>query len=71
MTFQEDAARKRTKNAAQNFSIMRRAALNLLKVALEPRPKKKTSLSLRRFICSARYDYLETVLRLPSEAPNA
>jgi len=68
MTFQEDAARIRTKNAAQNFSIMRRAALNLLKAAPEPLPKKKTSLSNRRFICSARYDYLETVLRLPPES---
>jgi predicted transposase YbfD/YdcC len=71
ITFQEDAARIRTKNAAQNFSIIRRAALNLRNAAPEPRTKKKISLSLRRFICSARYDYLETVLRLPPEAAQA
>ena len=50
---------------------MRRAALKLLKAAPEPLPKKKTSMSIRRIICSARYDYLETVLRLPKEATQA
>ena len=31
MTFREDEARKRDKNAAQNFAVIRKIALNLLK----------------------------------------
>ncbi|MEI8049113.1 MAG: ISAs1 family transposase, partial [Bacteroidota bacterium] len=31
MTFREDEQRKRDKNAAQNFAVVRKIALNLLK----------------------------------------
>jgi predicted transposase YbfD/YdcC len=31
VVFQEDASRKRNKNAAQNFSVIKKIALNILK----------------------------------------
>jgi predicted transposase YbfD/YdcC len=44
VVFREDAQRKRDKRAAENFAIVRKIALNLLKRD----PDKKTSLVSKR-----------------------
>lgn len=56
MTFDEDASRIRKDHGAQNFSRLRRLALNLLK-----RAPGKGSLKGKRFRCSLDQDYLLTV----------
>jgi len=57
MTFDEDASRIRKDHGAQNFSRLRRLALNLLK-----RAPGKESLKGKRFRCSLDRDYLLRVL---------
>jgi len=60
VTFGEDASQIRLRNAAQNFSFLRRTALNLF------RADKSRSMSLPRKIKTAAYnpDYLATALQL-------
>ena len=60
VTFGEDASQIRLRNAAQNFSFLRRVALNLF------RADKSRSISLPRKIKTAAYnpDYLATALQL-------
>ncbi|MDR0716586.1 MAG: ISAs1 family transposase, partial [Azoarcus sp.] len=60
MTFGEDASLVRLRNAAQNFSFLRRLALNLL------RADTSRSISLPRKLKTAAYnpDYLATALQL-------
>ena len=57
MTFDEDASRIRKDHGAQNFSRLRRLALNLLK-----RAPDKGSLKGKRFRCSLDQAYLLRVL---------
>lgn len=57
---QEDQSRIRIKNAAENFAVLRRIALNLLKKA--PHKRKKISMALKGKICSWDRDYLLKVL---------
>ena len=57
MTFNEDRSRLRKDYASQNFSMLRRAALNLIKKVPD-----KRSLSRRRFMASIDNDYLLKVL---------
>jgi len=71
VTFDEDGSRIRTKHAAENLAIIRRAALNLLKTA--PSPKKtKAAISVvrRRRFCLMNSAYREVVLRMaaPTDA---
>ena len=47
VTFGEDASLKSVKNAAQNFSLLNRIALNQLKHSEHPNPRKK-NMSMRR-----------------------
>jgi predicted transposase YbfD/YdcC len=65
VTFDEDASRVRRGNAAENFGLLRRTALNLLRDAPNP-PKKRGKISIRRKrrFCLTNPDYRETVLRM-------
>ena len=58
--FREDYCRKRKKNAAENFNIIRKMALNII------RNKKDDKKSLRRKRLNAAWDldYLENLLKL-------
>jgi predicted transposase YbfD/YdcC len=61
VTFGEDDARVRDRNAAENLALLRKAALNLLERApfeLDP----KMSIAMRRRLSSWRPDYLKHVL---------
>lgn len=58
VTFREDHSQVRTKNAAENFSIIRRTALNLLKME----KTYKASMNCKRLRASIDTDYLEKVL---------
>lgn len=60
VTFGEDKSRKRAANSAQNFGLIRRIALNLLKTREE---KPKVSLSRRMNLCSLSDDYRQHTLR--------
>ena len=60
VTFGEDKSRKRAANSAQNFGLIRRIALNLLKTREE---KPKVSLSRRMNLCSLSDDYRQQTLR--------
>ena len=58
VTFNEDQQRKRTKNAAQNFSIMQKIALNLLK----KEKTKKISIKAKRLKAAWDPDFMMKVL---------
>ena len=60
VAFSEDASRKRTKNAAQNFSILSKIALNLLKKD----KKAKVGLKSRRLKAALSNKYLLKILNL-------
>lgn len=60
VTFGEDKSRKRTGNNAQNFGLIRRIALNLLKTNED---KPKVSLNRRMSKCSLSDDYRSETLR--------
>jgi predicted transposase YbfD/YdcC len=59
VTFREDQARARTKNAAQNLAALRRLALNLLKSETS---KSKLSIRSKRLWASWKPDYLKKLL---------
>jgi predicted transposase YbfD/YdcC len=58
MAFDEDRRRVRIKNAAENFALLRRFVMNLLRTA----PGKKKSMSLRRKRCGWEPAYILAVL---------
>ena len=60
VTFNEDQQRKRTKNAAQNFSIMQKIALNLLK----KEKTKKMSIKAKRLKAAWDPDFMMKVLAI-------
>ena len=61
MTFAEDDCRIRVGDGAQNFAILRRIALNLIK----QEKSTKTSFNIKRLQAGWSTDYLETLLGLP------
>jgi predicted transposase YbfD/YdcC len=58
VSFGEDQCRARVKNAAQNFAILRRIALNLLKQD----KTTKVGLKLRRLKACANHNYLAKLI---------
>ena len=60
VAFSEDAARKRTKNATQNFSILTKIALNLLKKDT----KAKVGIKSRRLKVAMNDQYMLKILKL-------
>lgn len=54
VTFKEDMSTKQAGNAAENFSIITKIAINLLK----NNTTKKTSIRKKRFLCALDTDYL-------------
>ena len=56
----EDRSRIRARRAAENFGMLRRLVLSMLKAA--PTPKKRMSMKHRRRYCDHRQDYLIQVL---------
>lgn len=60
VTFNEDKSRKRKKNQAENFSILRRIALNVLKAY----KGDKRSIKRRRKMASYEFDYLLALLKI-------
>lgn len=54
VTFREDISTKQAGNAAENFSIITKIAVNLLK----NNTTKKTSIRKKRFLCALDTDYL-------------
>lgn len=58
VTFDKDRSRVRTGNAAQNFSVVRHIALNLLRHA-----PSKGSIKTKRFRAALDEQYLRTVLQ--------
>ena len=70
VTFDEDRCRVRKGNAAENFAIIKRAAINMLRNAPNPGSKRqKVSIARRRRICLMNQAYRDTVLKLtPVEA---
>lgn len=54
ITFREDISTKQAGNAAENFSIITKIAVNLLK----NNTTKKTSIRKKRFLCALDTDYL-------------
>jgi predicted transposase YbfD/YdcC len=70
VTFDEDRCRVRKGNAAENFGLIRRAAVNLLRSAPNPgRKRAKVSIARRRRHCMMSTAYREAVLRLEPVAP--
>ncbi len=68
VTFDEDQCRVRKGNAAENFGLIRRAAINLLRNAPNPGTKRaKVSIRRRRRYCLMSTAYREAVLRLQPE----
>jgi hypothetical protein len=59
MTFREDQQRKRCKMAAQNFSLVRKFALNVLK-----KDKSKLSLVNKRLKAAWDWGYLMQILQI-------
>lgn len=57
VTFGEDDSRIRERNAATNFAVVRRLALNLIK-----QEKTKMSIAKKRFAAALDTDYLEEIL---------
>ena len=64
--FSEDASRKRAGNAAQNFSILTKIALNILKKDT----KAKVGVKSRRFKAAINNDYLLKMLNLWCVCPD-
>ncbi len=65
MTFSEDLCRIRKANAAENFGIIKRIGLNLLRSAPNPGSKRGTvSIARRRRYCMMSEDYRDIVLKL-------
>ncbi|MCF6348582.1 MAG: ISAs1 family transposase, partial [Flavobacteriaceae bacterium] len=60
VAFSEDASRKRTGNSAQNFSILKKIALNLLKKDTTA----KIGVKSRRLKAAWSNDYLLKILNL-------
>ena len=60
MAFGEDDCRIRTGDGAQNFAILRRIALNLIK----QEKSSKTSVNIKRLKAGWSTDYLQTLLGL-------
>ena len=60
MAFDEDHARMRSGNAAENFAIVRQVALNLLK----QEKVEKVGIKTKRKMCGWDHNYLLTVLGL-------
>ena len=60
VSFKEDANRTRTDNSAENLSIVRRIALNLLKAETT----LKVGIAAKRKAAGWNKEYLETVLKL-------
>ena len=60
VTFGEDHARIAKRNGAENLSLVRKVALNLLQNA--PRPGKTTSVAAKKRMATWRHDYLLKVL---------
>ena len=60
VAFSEDASRKRAGNAAQNFSILTKIALNLLKKD----QKAKVGIKSRRLKAAINNQYMLKILRL-------
>jgi hypothetical protein len=58
VNFGEDANQKRAGNAAQNFSVISRIALNLL----QNEKSKKLSIKKKRLAAGWQHQYLETLL---------
>jgi len=58
VNFGEDASQKRAGNAAQNFSVINRIALNLL----QNEKTRKLSIKKKRLAAGWQHDYLETLL---------
>jgi len=59
MTFREDEQRKRANHAAENFAIVRKIGLNLLK-----KDDTKGSLKSKRLKAAWSKDYLIKILRI-------
>ena len=59
VVFHEDAARNRVKNSAENLTVLRHIALNLLK---QTSTRKKTSVKGKRFLAGLDNDFLLQVL---------
>jgi hypothetical protein len=59
MTFHEDQQRKRSKMAAQNFSLVRKFALNILK-----KDNSKLSLVNKRLKAAWNWSYLMQLLQI-------
>ena len=59
MTFREDEQRKRANHAAENFAIVRKIGLNLLK-----KDDAKGSLKSKRLKAAWNKDYLIKILRI-------
>ena len=58
VTFSEDASLKSTKNAAQNFSLLNRIALNQLRHSQHPNPRRKDmSMKRKRDSCFRNHEY--------------
>ena len=60
MTFNEDACRVRTGNAAENFNVVRKIAMNLLKATTS----RKLTVAKKRQLASLNERYLAEVLGL-------
>ena len=60
VTFNEDACRVRTGNAAENFNVVRKIAMNLLKATTS----RKLSVAKKRQLASLNERYLAEVLGL-------
>src|SRR5262249_1683649 len=58
VTFREDDSRVRDRNAAQNFALLRRVALSLLK-----RHPSKGSIATKRYLATLDEQFLEEVVR--------
>ena len=61
MAFEEDDCRIRKGDGAQNFAILRRIALNLIK---QHKADKKTSVHIKRLKAGWSTGYLQTLLGL-------
>lgn len=65
ITFGEDASRLSKRHAAENFALLRRLALGLLK-----RHPEKKSLACKRFAAALDTAFLEEILRLAGSSEN-
>ena len=69
VTFGEDRARMSRKNGAENLSVMRKMAMNLLKRAPEAFEGATTSMRMKSKIATWRFSYLLTTLTGASVEP--